>query len=156
MANGDEWRLRLSSVCLFRIEYNIIFVSSAMERLHQHLKDISKRYVAQKIEKNYIKKLAQIVGNEDEAKKSIFPYRQGFSGVFPLSKGPAAFEEGVYVYEMEQKIDEIDWVFKINEATVVPGAFRGSYTIVYSSFSNYPNSNPTLARRVYCCPDHSS
>ncbi|CAF2035646.1 unnamed protein product [Brassica napus] len=30
-----------------------------------------------------------------------------FSGVFPLFKEPIAFEEGVYVYEMEQKIDDV-------------------------------------------------
>lgn len=68
-----------------------------------------------------------------------------FSGVFPLSKGPAAFQEGVYLYEIEHKIDEIEWEFQNHEASVVPGAFRLSYT---SAYSNY---NPTLAKRVYRC-----
>lgn len=117
MANKDEWRLRLSSVCLFRIEYNIIFVSSAMERttskpslkrLHlndtwvQEIERYMKTICGSKDSETTSKKLAQIVGkyspspifsiiihfsvlnleiilfcSEDEAKKSIFPYRQG-------------------------------------------------------------------------------
>ncbi|WZZ12041.1 hypothetical protein YC2023_105130 [Brassica napus] len=53
-------RLRLFSVCLFRIEYNIIFVFSDGETTS----------------KPSLRRLPQN-DTEDEAKKRIFPYRRG-------------------------------------------------------------------------------
>ncbi|CAN6981572.1 unnamed protein product [Brassica oleracea var. botrytis] len=73
-----------------------------------------------------------------------------FSGTFLLSKGPASFEEGLYVYEMDHKTDEIEWDFQNHEASGMAGDVR----VLYSSFIKKSNVTPSLERRIYIFPGH--
>ncbi|CAN6818125.1 unnamed protein product [Brassica oleracea] len=73
-----------------------------------------------------------------------------FSGTFLLSKGPASFEEGLYVYEMDHKTDEIEWDFQNHEASGIAGDVR----VLYTSFTKKSNVTPSLERRIYICPGH--